>query len=161
MRATLCHGMCHGVPHFKNHGFRPIFCGTGWHATCAEPSRKLEPAKFACYTETPSQDPPAPLLGSWKLKPLRHRTVRLPRDLYDRIDAEAASLGCTPSEVIREGIERHLDGLKLLQGSKRRHLRVTEYMQVALDAIIRKDHPEMRDTLVLETDRRMKLHHGA
>lgn len=45
--------------------------------------------------------------------------------------------------------------------SKRRHLRVTEYMQVALDAIIRADHPEMRETLVLETDRRMKIHHGA
>ena len=85
----------------------------------------------------------------------------MPRDLCDRLDAEAASLGCTPSDLIRRAIEHHLDGLKLLQGSKRRHLRVNEYMQVAIDAIIRKDHPEMRETLVLETDRRMKLHHGA
>jgi len=104
---------------------------------------------------------PAPLLGSWKLKSFLHRTVRLPRDLCDRLDAEAAFLGCTPSDLIRQAIEQRLDGLKLLHGSKRRHLRVTEYMQVALDAIIRKDYPEMRDTLVLETDRRMKLHHGA
>ena len=95
------------------------------------------------------------------MKSFLHRTVRLPRDLCERLDAEAASLGCTPSDLIRRAIEHHLDGLKLLHGSKRRHLRVTEYMQVALDAIIRENHPEMRETLVLETDRRMKLHHGA
>ena len=85
----------------------------------------------------------------------------MPRDLCDRIDVEAASLGCTPSDVIRRAIEHHLERLKLLSDSSRRHLRVTEYMQVALDAIIRENHPELRETLVLETDRRMKLHHGA
>jgi hypothetical protein len=38
---------------------------------------------------------------------------------------------------------------------------VTEFMQVAMDAIIRNDYPELRETLILEADRRMKLHHGA
>jgi predicted DNA-binding protein len=95
------------------------------------------------------------------LKAFRHCSVRVPRDLFDRIDAEAASLGCTPSDVIRRAIEVHIERTKLLTDSSRRHLRVTEYMQVALDAIIRENHPELRETLVLETDRRMKLHHGA
>jgi hypothetical protein len=88
-------------------------------------------------------------------------TVRVDGDLRVRIEEQAAKLECSPSDLVRRAIEQHLDGLKLLHGSNRRHLRVTEYMQVALDAIIRKDYPDMRDTLVLETDRRMKLHHGA
>ena len=88
-------------------------------------------------------------------------TVRVAGDLRVRIEEQAAKLGCSPSDLARRAIEHHLDGLQLLEGSKRRHLRVTEYMQVALDAIIRKDYPELRETLVLEADRRMKLHHGA
>lgn len=108
-----------------------------------------------------SKSPPAPLLGSWNLKSFRHCTVRIPRDLCDRLDAEAANSGCTTSDLIRRAIQQHLNGLKLLQDSKRRHLRVTEYMQVAIDAIIRENHPELRETLILEADRRMKLHHGA
>jgi hypothetical protein len=88
-------------------------------------------------------------------------TIRVAGDLRVRIEEQAAKLECSPSDLVRRAIEQHLDGLKLLHGSKRRHLRVTEYMQVALDAIIRKDYPEMRETLVLETDRRMKLHHGS
>lgn len=95
------------------------------------------------------------------MKSFRHCTVRIPRDLCDRIDAEAASRSCTPSDIIRRAIEHHLDGLKLLRDSDKRHLRVTEYMQVALDAIIRENHPELRDTLVLETDRRMERYHGS
>lgn len=95
------------------------------------------------------------------MKSFRHCSVRIPRDLCDRLDAEAASQNCTPSDIIRRAIEHHFEGLKLLHDSGRRHLRVTEYMQVALDAIIRENHPELRDMLVLETDRRMERYHGA
>ena len=91
----------------------------------------------------------------------RPYTLRVAGDLRARIEAEAAKLECSPSDLIRRAIEQHLDGRKLLEGSERRHLRVTEYMQVALDAIILENHPELRETLVLEADRRMKLHHGA
>lgn len=95
------------------------------------------------------------------MKSNRKCSVRIPHDLCDRLDAEAASLGCTPSDVIRQAIEKHFERAKLLTDSSRRHLRVTEYVQVALDAIIRENHPELRETLILEADRRMKLHHGA
>jgi predicted transcriptional regulator len=91
----------------------------------------------------------------------RPYTLRVAGDLRVRIEAQAEKLGCSPSEIVRRAIEQHLDGLKLLHDSSRRHLRVTEYMQVALDAIIRENHPELRETLILEADRRMKLHHGA
>jgi hypothetical protein len=38
---------------------------------------------------------------------------------------------------------------------------VTEYVQVALDAIIRENHPELRDQLIVETDQRVRRYHGA
>jgi hypothetical protein len=33
-------------------------------------------------------------------------------------------------------------------------------LTAALDTIIRENHPELRETLVLETDRRMKIRHS-
>jgi predicted transcriptional regulator len=95
------------------------------------------------------------------LKLFRKCSVRLPLDLYTRIDAQAEAESCTPSDIIRSAIEQHLGRSALMSQSHRRQLRVTEYMQVAIDAIIRENHPELRETLVLEADRRMKLHHGA
>lgn len=95
------------------------------------------------------------------MKLFRKFSVRLPLDLYTRIDAQAEAESCTPSDVIRNAIEQHLGGVAILTQSQRRQLRVTEYMQVAIDAIIRENHPELRETLVLEADRRMKIHHGA
>ena len=91
----------------------------------------------------------------------QHCTVRIPRDLRDLVDAQATRQSCTPSEVIRRAIEHYLTGTRIVHESERRHLRVAEYTQVALDAMIRENHPELRDQLVLETDRRMERYHGA
>jgi len=89
------------------------------------------------------------------------RTVRFEPEHLARLEKLAAEQGKSMAEIVRVAIVRFLDGEPKLSVSQFRHLRVTEYMQVAIDAIIRKDHPEMRETLVLETDRRMKLHHGS
>lgn len=62
---------------------------------------------------------------------------------------------------MRSAIEHYFSAAQLLDDSRRRHLRTTEYMQLALDTIIRENHPELRESLILEADRRMKLHHGA
>lgn len=144
-----------------NPGFLPFLRETLSYTFSNTPPPALDACQALRYKAAPFVKLTSPPARELEVKSNRKCSVRIPHDLCDRVDAEAASLGCTPSDVIRQAIERHLDGVKLLHGSKRRHLRVTEYMQVALDAIIRKDHPEMRDTLVLETDRRMKLHHGA
>lgn len=89
------------------------------------------------------------------------RTVRFEPEHLARLEKIAADQGKSMAEIVRTAIVHFLDGEPKMSVSQFRHLRVTEYMQVALDAIIRADHPEMRETLVLETDRRMKLHHGA
>ncbi|WP_242201805.1 hypothetical protein [Sphingomonas hankookensis] len=54
------------------------------------------------------------------------------------------------AEVVRAAIVTFLDGQPKLSAGERRHLRVTEYMQVDLDAIIQKNHPELCEMLVLE-----------
>ena len=91
----------------------------------------------------------------------RHCSLRLPPDLRARIDSEAANLGCSPSEIIRRSIEQYLLGQKLIRDSQLRHHRISEYSQVALDTIILEQHPEFRDRIVAETDRRMERYHGA
>ena len=50
-------------------------------------------------------------------------------------------------------------GMGLSQGAALRI--VTEYTQIALDAIIRENHPELRDHLIAQTDLRMEQYHGA
>ena len=40
-------------------------------------------------------------------------------------------------------------------------MRVTEYTQIALDAIIRENHPKLHDHLIAQTDLRMEQYHGA
>lgn len=90
-----------------------------------------------------------------------HCTVRIPRDLRDQVDAVAARQNRTPSDVIRLAIEHFVAGAKRVDDSQLRHMRVTEYTQIALDAIIRENHPELRDHLIAQTDLRMEQYHGA
>ena len=90
-----------------------------------------------------------------------HCTVRLSPDLRSGIDREAAQRGCSPSEIIRRSIEEYLLGQKLIGDSQLRHHRICEYSQAALDTIILEQHPEFRERIVAETDRRMERYHGA
>lgn len=89
------------------------------------------------------------------------RTVRYEPEHLVRLEKIAADQGKLMAKMVRTAIVHFLDGEPKTSVSQFRHLRVTEYLQVALDAIIRADHPELRDTLVFETDRRMKIHYGA
>lgn len=90
-----------------------------------------------------------------------YRSFRLSPELGERIDAEAARDGCSASEVMRRAIERYFSEAQLLDDCHRRHLRTTEYMQLAIDTFIRENHPELREPLILEADRRMRVYHGA
>jgi predicted transcriptional regulator len=89
------------------------------------------------------------------------RTVRFDPESLARLERVAVEQERSVADLIRLAIDRFLAGETRLSASELRHLRVAEYTQVALDAIIREEHPELRDTLVLETDRRMERYHGA
>lgn len=88
-------------------------------------------------------------------------SLRVSEALRGRIEASAAKRNCSVRELFRLAIESYLERDRQRNASDRRHLRVSEYTQVALDAIIRENYPELRETLVQETDRRMKAYHGA
>lgn len=94
-------------------------------------------------------------------RPYVQRTVRFDPQQFARLEELAAKHSRSMADVLRIAIGHYIAGQQKKAESDLRHLRVTEFMQVALDAIIRQDYPELRETLVLEADRRMKLHHGA
>lgn len=91
----------------------------------------------------------------------RHTSIRLPREMHERVDALAATRKTSPSLIISEAVEQFFDTMRRRSESDARHLRLSEYAQLALDWIIQQDHPEIRERLIAEADRRMKLHHGA
>lgn len=87
-------------------------------------------------------------------------TFRLDQSLFEQVETTAERRGISPADVMRTALDAWFRDEKKRRASDLRHLRVTEYIQVAMDAIIRENHPELRETLVLETDRRMKMHHS-
>ncbi len=90
-----------------------------------------------------------------------HRyTVRFEPDLYQQIEATAGRLKTSPSEVIRRAVIASLRGEKAVTESDLRHHRISEFSQIALDQIIRREHPDLVDVIVTETNRRMERHHG-
>lgn len=91
----------------------------------------------------------------------RRYTLRFEPAHYAQVEQLAHKLGVSPADVVRRAVEQYLLGQKLIQDSQLRLLRVSEYTQIAVDAIIREDHPELRETLVIETDKRMERFHGA
>jgi predicted transcriptional regulator len=95
------------------------------------------------------------------VKTPHHTTVRLPLEMRQRIEALAEARQTSTSLIIREAIEHFFDAKRGRSESDARHLRVSEYAQLALDWIIQQDHPEVRERLIAEADRRMKIHHGA
>lgn len=94
-------------------------------------------------------------------KPSLHYTVRLPRELHAQLEAEAKRQGCSNAELTREALERYFRSEQILRDSDKRLRRVCEYAQVALDTIIREDHPNLRDPILAEVDKRMERFHGA
>ncbi|WP_082664493.1 MULTISPECIES: ribbon-helix-helix protein, CopG family [unclassified Sphingomonas] len=88
-------------------------------------------------------------------------TTRLSADQVAQVDAVARRLGCSTGEVIRRAVDQYLIGQKLISDSELRLRRVCEYGQLALDAILQENHPEFRDPILLEVDKRMERFHGA
>lgn len=93
--------------------------------------------------------------------PYVQRTVRFDPQQYARLEELATKHSRSMAEVMRLAIAHYLSGEQKRTESQLRHLRVTEYVQVALDAIIRENHPELRDQLIVETDQRVRRYHGA
>jgi len=95
------------------------------------------------------------------MKPTTQRSIRFDVELYARLEKAAAAEGCSIADLVRAALERHFATEQLLRSSDARLRRVCEYAQVALDTIIREDHPHLREPILLEVDKRMERFHGA
>lgn len=93
--------------------------------------------------------------------PSLHYTIRLPRELHAQIEAEAKRQGCSNADLTRKALEQYFQTSGILRESDVRLRRVCEYAQIALDTIIREDHPNLRDPILIELDKRMERFHGA
>ena len=91
----------------------------------------------------------------------RQITVRLHPDKLGLVEAEAKVLGCSHGEVIRRAVDHYLDRQKTLDESDIRLRRVCEFAHLALDVIIKEEHPDLRDTILTETDNRVRRYHAA
>ncbi|WP_242121218.1 hypothetical protein [Sphingomonas lacusdianchii] len=95
------------------------------------------------------------------MKKTFQRTVRFDRDQAARLEAIAVNHNRTFADQLRIVLTEWLEGQNILNASQLRQARVAEYAQAALDTIILENHPEFRDRIVAETDRRMERYHGA
>ncbi len=91
---------------------------------------------------------------------LRQSTVRLSPDQIVGVETLAREANCTPAELIRRAINHYIGTQKQLSQGELRHHRISEYSQVALDAIINQQYPDLRPRILAETDRRMEKYHA-
>lgn len=95
------------------------------------------------------------------IKSALQRSVRFDPEQYGHLKKMAAARKCTPSDVLREIIKQHLDGTKAVSESHLRIARLAEYTQAAVDTLLREEHPDHRQLVMDETNRRMERYHGA
>lgn len=95
------------------------------------------------------------------MKKVVQRTVRFDIEHEARLEKIAAEERRTVADLLRIIIADWFANRDHMTASQLRQARVTEYAQAALDTIILEQHPEFRDRIVAETDRRMERYHGA
>ena len=88
------------------------------------------------------------------------RTIRFGSEQYEILARAAGKQRRSVADLLRNIIDQHLQNQKVLADSERRHVRMTEYAQAALDTIILEQHPEYRERIIAETERRMERYHG-
>jgi hypothetical protein len=91
---------------------------------------------------------------------LVQRTYRYDPRQLDRLEKIAAEQRRSVPDLLRQAVDLFLKNHDTIGASERRHLRMTEYAQAALDTIILEQHPEYRERIIAETERRMERYHG-
>ena len=94
-------------------------------------------------------------------RPTVQRSIRLDPQQFELLVQTAGRQRRSLADVLRTAVEQYLSGTNRAADSDLRHHRISEFSQVALDTIIREQHPEMIEAIVSETNRRMERYHGA
>lgn len=93
-------------------------------------------------------------------RPTYQRSVRFDQELVSRLENIASVQNRSVADVLRSAIEAYVLNQNALTESQQRQLRVMEFLQLALDVIIREQFPDFRDQIVANTDKRMSQYHG-
>lgn len=90
----------------------------------------------------------------------RHFPVRFTPEQFALIEAAAREQGCHKTHIVRQAVDCFLSRQGQQTDIDVRLCRLSEYSQIALDTIIAKLYPEMRDPIVAKTNERMVQYHG-
>lgn len=90
----------------------------------------------------------------------RHFPVRFTPEQFALIEAAAKQQGCHKTHIVRQAVDCFLSGQGQRSDRDVRLCRLSEYAQIALDTIIAKTYPELRDVIVAKTNERMVQYHG-
>ncbi len=88
------------------------------------------------------------------------RAYRIGAEHHDHLRTIAKAEGRSVSDVLRTAVAQFLSNRSLLKAGDLRHHRISEYSQIAIDAIITQQYPELRSRILAETDRRMEKYHA-
>ncbi len=93
-------------------------------------------------------------------KPLVRTTLAMPASVYDQVDAISRDRGVTRNAVIRDAVAQYLTrpaGVSLDLG---RIAMLNEFIQAAVDILIRQQAPDKREEIILTVEQRMERFHG-
>jgi Arc/MetJ-type ribon-helix-helix transcriptional regulator len=89
------------------------------------------------------------------------RNIRLPRDIWAKIDDYAEKIGENRSTIIRIAIAQYLSRKSASTFDHRRIAALCEFTQLIAEEWLRQNAPDKRDTLLERVDQRLEKHHGA
>lgn len=92
--------------------------------------------------------------------PLPRATVRLTPETWEQVNRHAALNDMGQAEYIRHVLEGHFEKTEGSGANLRRIAELSEYTQLAVDRIMRRDFPDLIDPLLNAVRERLATHHG-
>ena len=87
-------------------------------------------------------------------------SLKFPEDLLERLADFAGGTGVTKAEHIRAAVAQYLDFHAGKAANLQRLAELSEFNQLVLDQLIRREFPDLRDKILDAVDERMEKFHG-
>jgi hypothetical protein len=87
-------------------------------------------------------------------------SLKFPEDVLERLTEFASGTGVTKAEHIRAAVVQYLDFHSGKAANLQRLAELSEFNQLVLDQLLRRDLPDLRDKILDAVDERMEKFHG-
>ncbi len=87
-------------------------------------------------------------------------SLKFPEDVLERLSDFASGTGVTKAEHIRAAVVQYLDFHSGKAANLQRLAELSEFNQLVLDQLLRRDLPGLRDKILDAVDERMEKFHG-